>query len=642
MAQYISQSQVAEILKSTPDRASRLNVIQGLQSRGYQLEGYNDTAQKIGENKGVGQKIAGFFGMEKLGEGIAQTAYNASGGTKGLEDSQNKNLELASTLQARIKTDKASGKDTTHLEKTLNDLNDSLQEGAHQIGETGTGGLSNRDVLGSAAQTAVNIASAGSYGAAAEGAETGVLARETPNLLGGANKSKGIIKGAIEGAKKAALPGAATGAASAVANDIGSNNDLSAGGITKDIVGGGLGGGLLAGALGTVEGGIGGYVRNKKAVSAALEKSLTENPELVAKYGLSDTGKVVKDKSASKLIEGGVPEQYVAVAKNASEADKGRFKQMLALAESGSKDARQVSRASDVPGATFLRRLSHLKDTMQGAGKEIDSAAEGLKGKAVKGGTALVSDFENELQKSGVSIANGKLDFKGSDFEDLGDVEKAIDRVYTRLKGAGDDAYGLHRAKRYIDEVVDYGNSETGLRGSAKNLLKGVRHKADALLDGQFATYDKANTKYKDSIGALDEAGSLMGSRFNLKDINSEFSKMKAGSVMRRILGNGASRADLLQSIQKVEGTAKKYGFKGKEDIVSQVVFSDLLEKLFGTQATTGLQGQVTRAIEGVGGRLAHGDLKGAAGAALGHVLQNSRGLSQDEQILALKKLIGG
>lgn len=646
---YLSKTQVADIISKAPAGTSPGGVVAALRQHGNTLEGYDDAAAAAAPTakKSLGERIAGFFGMEKLGQGVGQTIANATEDTtspSSAEAISTRNNDLENNILDRIKESKRAGKDTSRLEQALSQLTDTQRQAADETTQARTGGLTTRDILGSAAHTAINIASAGSYGAAAEGAESGsLLTKAAPDIVGGAGKGKGIIRGAISGAKSAFVPGALTGGASAAASDISSNKDLSAGDVTRDVIGGTIGGGLFSSLIGTAEGGVSGYLRNKSAVTNSLKESLTTNPELVAKYSMDDAGKIIKDKNAVKLIKQGLPEEYVAVAKNASDVDKSKFKQMLAVAESGSQDARQVERASDVPGETFLRRLKHLKVTTQTAGKEIDTAATGLKGKVINGGKQLLADFQHELGNSGVNVnEKGELDFKGSDFEDLGDVESAVKRVYKRLKTAGDDAYGIHRAKRYIDEVVDYGNSEGGLRGSAKNLLKAVRHKADTLLDGQFPSYDKANTKFRDSVTALDEAGSLMGSRFNLKDIDSEFSKMKAGSVMRRILGNGANRADLLQTIKKVEGTAQKYGFRGKEDIVSQVVFSDLLENIFGTQATTGLQGQVSRAIEGVGGRLANGDLKGAAGAAIGRVLQHVNGVSKEARIEALKKLIGG
>lgn len=640
---FLTRDQVAGIVSKAPKGADQSAVVKELLKQGHELEGFSQTPEP---KKTFGQKVAGVLGIDKFGQGLGQAAYNAgeSRDKNSLESINNKNESLAATLTKKIQDNRRQGKDTKHLEKALDDLNNSLNRGASDIASTGTGGLTGREVLGSAANTALSVIGAGSFGAAAKGAKTGeLLAKALPDAVGGASKAQGLLKGALGGAKSAILPGAAMGAASSVAADVGSGKDLSAGEIAKDVVRGGAAGGLFSGLVGGVAGGIGGYARNKMAVTNQITKALKTDPDLVARYSQDvSTGKIVKDKVAVEAIKQGLDESKIATVKNASLADKGAMQKMLAIAETGSKNARQVERATDVSGETFLKPVSHLKDTLKQAGAEVDTAAETLKGQKVKGGENLVGEFEGELAKSGVGITEEGLDFKGSDFEDLGDVEKSIERVYNRLKSAGDDAYEIHRAKRYIDEVVDYGNSETGLKGSAKSLLKGVRARADKLLDSQFASYDKANVKYRDSISALNEVGDLMGSRFNLSNIDSEFSNMKAGSVMRRILGNGASRADLLQVIGKVQDIAKKYGFKGNEDVIRQVVFADLLESIYGTQATTGLQGQVEKAVTGAGARLMQGNYAGAAMSAAKSGVDAARGVSKEGQIEALRKLIGG
>ncbi len=64
--------------------------------------------------------------------------------------------------------------------------------------------LSNKQVIGSAAGTLLDVASVGTYGEAAKGAETGKLfkpALQVPSIASGLTKETGVVKGALQGAK---------------------------------------------------------------------------------------------------------------------------------------------------------------------------------------------------------------------------------------------------------------------------------------------------------------------------------------------------------------------------------------------------------------------------------------------------------
>ncbi len=77
-------------------------------------------------------------------------------------------------------------------------------------------------------------------------------------------------------------------------------------------------------------------------------------------------------------------------------------------------------------------------------------------------------------------------------------------------------------------------------------------------------------------------------------------------------------------------------------DVISQTVFADVLDGMFGTQATTGLQGQVQRGVEAAGlGKdiIAHPILSTAKLAAKG--IEYAQNITPEAKIAALKALIG-
>jgi hypothetical protein len=106
------------------------------------------------QKKGFLQKAAGFLGIEKFGQGIGQTISNISGSQDKVIEAHSQGLKLENDLQNKIKENKKLGKDTSRLEQALNRQKMSNKEALLLIEDVGTGGLTNRDVIGSAVSTA--------------------------------------------------------------------------------------------------------------------------------------------------------------------------------------------------------------------------------------------------------------------------------------------------------------------------------------------------------------------------------------------------------------------------------------------------------------------------------------------------------
>jgi hypothetical protein len=102
----------------------------------------------------VTKPIASFLGMEKFGQGIGQAVSNISGTQDRLIEDQEIALKITNDLISKIKENKAVGKDTSRLEKALNAQLMANKEMGFQIEDVGTSGLTNREVIGSAVQTA--------------------------------------------------------------------------------------------------------------------------------------------------------------------------------------------------------------------------------------------------------------------------------------------------------------------------------------------------------------------------------------------------------------------------------------------------------------------------------------------------------
>jgi hypothetical protein len=124
-------------------------------------------------------------------------------------------------------------------------------------------------------------------------------------------------------------------------------------------------------------------------------------------------------------------------------------------------------------GEPVVKRLNSLKKQTEVLSGQLNTVAKNLKGQAFKGKDNLVNFVDNSLDTLGISKTDKGLDFVGSDLEGIGGTN-LIENVYKRLINAN-DAYDLHRLKRFIDSNVEFGKMAEGLTGSGQRLLKNWR-----------------------------------------------------------------------------------------------------------------------------------------------------------------------
>ena len=584
----------------------------------------------VKSEKGFGQSIAGAIGGAfpgLVGKGSIDTANQLSEQVK-----QN-------TFKA-IQDKRARGEDTTRLVNALKTMDEEVN--FYDILNSSTGNSLNKSatqVLGEAAGVATDIASFGTYGAGAKAMTARKLARPlstAPAVVAGTFK-QGFKQGAKTGATFGALEGTARGATGAMQD----NKDAGA------IVGSGIRGGAIGGALGGVLGGTLGGVSSRVSANRALKQQKQQLLETmpdsrVAKYTLDGQGKVARDPFAIEAIKQGMDEGTVATIKGASSADRIKASKALDILVKGRTDPRYraLNRPSDVIGESVMERFKVVQKANQTAAKSLDSAAKGLQGQKIDP-TPAVQSFMDDLSDLGVSIKGGKAQFKGSDLEGLDAPQKVINNIVKRMTEVSDDGYELHRLKRFIDENVQYGKTGDGLTGRTEGILKGLRRNIDSLLDNASTEYNTTNTIYANTRDAIDDFATAAGSKFSAKDPNAN---ARIGTLARRILSNAQSRTDVINSLQKLQDVAEQYGGKFSDDVVTQTVFINDLERMFGTQAPTSLAGEVTKGVQKAGSFAKK--LQNSSGLfdiALqlgGEGIEKARGINEENLIKAIKLLL--
>lgn len=347
------------------------------------------------------------------------------------------------------------------------------------------------------------------------------------------------------------------------------------------------------------------------------------------------------DAVAQEAIKQGFDEGIVQAVKQTSPVNKAKLLRMAKIAEKAKQDAvfSASNRPADVAGDSLAQRIKTIKSVNRDAGQRLDAVAKSLRGK--KGNLeAPTENFARNLNEMGISEnEDGALNFAGSDIEGITGAEKILKQVAGRVRRLNaDDAYDMHRLKRYIDEQVTYGRSTEGLSGKAERTLKSLRADIDASLDEQFPEYNQVNTQYSDTIGALDAFQDAAGTKVNLFGENSE---KALGTVSRRLLSNTQSRVNLIDSIKNIDDVAKKYGTTFDDDIMTQVLFADELDKIFGAAARTSLQGDVGKGVRrGLETATGQRTLTGIGIDAASSAVEKFRGINEKNAFKSIKELL--
>lgn len=559
------------------------------------------------------EKIAKFLGGEKIAKGLGQ-AMAQKENSKLIEETQNTQIKLAGDLQARIKEKKAAGQDTTKLEQALEDLNADIQSfgtGAEDV--LNPEEITGKEVVGDALKLATTVVGAGTL----------------PGQVGKVAKAETFIKGAAQGLKTGAATGGGFGAASGAAEALLDNK--SGGEVVENAAVSGLAGIVVGGVVGSVLGGASGALKGRQLrneIMNAQVKTGQKVPKNIVEY----TPKQQKAIEIAKTQ--GFDETDIDFMTSMNAPDKVKAQKMIDLAQKASVNKRTLERPIDVVGDSMVDRIKFIETHNKEAGKAVDTAAKALKGKTVDV-ESLRARVVSSLEDAGVSLADdGTLDFSQSVFKNTPSVQNELQKVIKTIPD-GSDAYQAHIFKKSLDEVLDFGTGGEGLKGKSANILKSWRNATDEALDAAFEEYNKANTDFKITREALDQASDLFGKKVGIK------SKERGGQLLRSVFSNNTQRPRVLQLVEQLDLIAKQYGGKFDDNLVDQALFTEILEDVYGTQATTSLQGQVERAmgntqavIEGV-----KDPIRGL-GKLFAKVVEKTQGISDDNKKRVLDALL--
>ena len=378
-----------------------------------------------------------------------------------------------------------------------------------------------------------------------------------------------------------------------------------------------------------------------------IKKVITQSPDSVDVVNFRVAGtQVVPDNQAADAIKQGWKDGTIASIKAASDTDRQAMTKMLNIFKMGEKSEkyRATNRAADILGDTVESRIKYITGANKEAGTAINQVANTqLRGQRVDFDPAINS-FIDDLGALGVKVeldANGvaKANLQGSDIQGDRQAQRVLNSVLERLSATNvPDAFGLHTAKRFIDTQVDYGkrNLANPLTAQAERTLKTLRKNLNDTLGESFPDYKAANTKYSDTISALDDLQKSAGTQINFDSPNAE---KALGVAMRKLTSNYGTRANLIDALDKANQTATKYGMKIDDDVVNQLIFVNELDRMFGAAAQTSLKGQVAEAMQ-TGVDIARGNVASRAFDLLAQKAENLRGVNKENAVKAMEELL--
>jgi len=579
--------------------------------------------------RSLGEKILSFTGGEKIAQGLGQAIANPRIARE-QEEIQKQQMEIQGNLIKAIKAKRSTGEDATKLEKALADLSMQISDTGNQTGELlNQKGLTTKQVLGDALQLGTTVASVGTYGAGAKGLVTGTLGKATPSVVSGVTQATSFGRGFMQGAKTGAISGGAFGTATGVSQGLQKDKDL--GGIIEEGLLTGVGGLVSGGILGGLISGTSGVIKGRQLRNEVLNKQI----EVGQKTAVDMTKLTPQQNKAIEIAkQQGYDASDIDFMMSMTSTDKVIANKQVAMAIEASKNKRFIERPIDLVGEGFVEKAKNFEALNVKAGKAVETTAKTLKGQSVDA-LPVREKALSLLEDAGVfANSDGTPNWSKSIFSKTPDLKNKLMKTLSDLPAGEMDAYDLHNFKKSIDEVVNYGVKGEGLKGKSASILKAIRNSADEILDTTFDSYNTANTDFKITREVLDEAKDLFGKK-------NGFSKEKGGQIMRAVFSNKDSRGRVLKLLGTFDEVGAKYGIKTTDNLVDQALFTEILEDIYGTQATTSLQGQVARAVKGTQ-RVIEGvrdPLKGA-GDLLATGAENLLGISDENKKKILSALI--
>ncbi len=330
------------------------------------------------------------------------------------------------------------------------------------------------------------------------------------------------------------------------------------------------------------------------------------------------------------VIRTGVPERVVQTVKEAPEATKKLFSEMLDRLDNritkGSTDVRD--QAIDVLGKPIVETTKKLAQKTRDVGEQIGEMRKQLRGVEVDA-TPIRNAIAKEMQNLRLGFNKAGQIVPESGVPADRDVVEVLNDVFEYV-GKDDvvDADIVDLLRQSLGKSVNKANAP--FSDNATRILKNYRKLLAEVAATADDNYGALLNQYADNIDALKSVTKIMGYKGSIEDIADR--TLKAGQIANRTLGKAPDAA--VEVIEKLVERAAAEGIKMDTDIFQLANFARELDDLIGPTAPSGLRGEVQSATEGAIGRL------GTPGKAVEGLMKFGVAEGKD-RLDALRRLIG-
>jgi DNA-binding transcriptional MerR regulator len=482
-----------------------------------------EAPKKEGIFKKIGKAI--ISSELKFGKSIADAMPSFVPGSAAWTNKQNEQImanqhAMMENLLVQRKKLRAEGKDTSRLDAAIQDMQEQMSKPAIDINETNASiNKTGKQIFGEGLGVAADILSAGSYGKAAQGAQSGKLliagkasgkvatvlgkagigstvspaAGALPSIIGGGTKAQAALKGAWQGAKQGLVSGSVWGTAQGATRAMQENKSNVD--IASDAITGGVVGGVAGGTIGAVVGGTSGYINRRRELNRLLKPAMTPDETInslhdeIAKHADEDVFKT-SIKNGDLTID----QVYQKDGSLNPELAKGRIDDIAANLDLKVPGAGEKYRTLIDPNKTTFDELISKADDVIDESRKIP--ADAIQYSVTAEGKKVVDKKASEALKAG--IADQDIAFiKNASAEDKKVFDKAMKVAEQASK---DKTYSRQPIEQAGKVLIEQADTVEGARQKVGHELGTLRAK---LGDTPVAVTDTADIFYKD----LDDAG---------------------------------------------------------------------------------------------------------------------------------------
>lgn len=451
---------------------------------------------------------------------------------------------------------------------------------------------------------------------------------------GAANVGKSVFGKAMGTAVSRGIgAGAATGAMYGAGEGLEEGDDLA--GVAGKTATGAVIGGVAGGAVPfAIEG------------ATKFARGLARTPSSVAESASKTIEKMNRPEDVRRALSAGIDDNVVNFIDSATPDDARAFKDMLDVAEKGSKDLRFRTQPKEIAGKTILESAKHLikvKDIGVGQTNQVLNKLD----QSPVDTSYILYQFLDDMKNLGITVVKRG---KGYQLVSQGKIPQGdmdafrlmLSQIMPDNNGQVMRTYrGLHVGRqRLFNELNLSAARQKPFSTDAMNYAeKFRRYLAEPINQASKNKYQLAQKKTAESMSALRDFVQLMGYKGNLENITAK--DLRAAEVGQRVLGNAADRP--MSVLSSMDEIAQKYGYKPKGNYLDQLQMADIMEDVFGSRQTRALRGQVKRAgldavseATGAAQDVASGNVLGLGTRAIRAIT----GRSDEAQVKAFKELV--